>query len=111
MKALDYLDECLGTINLSKIDLFQSGDLNVNLLDKTSESYKKISFFFQSNSLTQYISSTTRNTDKSGSLFDLALSNSKFVSKAGTMEVHISDHQPIYIVHKKSRDTRDSVEF
>ena len=41
----------------------------------------------------------------------LAFSNSKFVSGAGTLEHFISDHQPIYLIHKKSRDKRESVEF
>ena len=111
VKALKYLDECLGSINLSKVDLFLLGDLNVNLLDKTSEAFKKTNFLFQSNGLTQYIDLPTRSTDKTKSLIDLALSNSKFVDQAGSLEVYISDHQPIYIVHKKKRDKRDSVEF
>ena len=111
MKALKYLDESLGAINLSKVDLFLIGDLNVNMLDKTTDVYKKTNFFAQSNGLTQYINSSTRCTDKTESLIDLALSNSKFVNQAGTMEIHISDHQPIYIVHKKKRDTRETVEF
>ena len=81
------------------------------MLDKTTDAYKKATFFFQSNGLTQYINLPTRTTNQSASLIDLALSNSKFISKAGTLELHISDHQPIYLVHKKARDKRDSVEF
>ena len=110
-KALKYLDECLGSINLSKVDLFLLGDLNINLLDKTTVAFKKFNFFSQSNGLTQYINMATRSNDKTTSLIDLALSNSKFVGQAGTIEIHISDHQPIYIVHKKARDKRESVEF
>ena len=110
-KALTYLDDCLKTINLFKTDVFIVGDLNVNYKNKSSPAYKKIKFFAQSNSLTQYIESTTRNTDKTNTLLDLALSNSKFINQAGTLEHFISDHQPIYIVHKKSRDKREKAYF
>ena len=110
-KAITYLDECLQTLNVSKTDLFILGDLNINYKNKSSPEYKKFNFFAQSNSLTQYINSTTRNTDKTKSLLDLAITNSKFVSHAGTLDLFISDHQPIYIIHKKGRDIRQSVEF
>ena len=65
----------------------------------------------QSNGLSLHISSTTRNTDKSKSLIDLALTNSKFISDSGTLNHFISDHQPIFIVHKKIRDQRHSESF
>ena len=59
----------------------------------------------------QYINSTTRNNDKTNSLLDLAITNSKFIQQAGTLELFISDHQPIFLVHKKGRDTRQSSKF
>ena len=110
-KAVKYLDDCLKTVNLGKVDMFMLGDFNVNYQNKSSPDYKKLNFFAQSNGLTQHIMNTTRNTDKTKSLIDLALSNSKFVSHSGTLEHFISDHQPIYIIHKKGRDTRQSEEF
>ena len=109
--ALDYLDDCLKAINMSKVNVFIMGDMNVNYKNKSSLNYKKLHFFSQSNGLSQYIKNTTRNTDKSKSLIDLALTNSKFVSKAGTLDLFLSDHQPIYIIHKKGKDVRDSVSF
>ena len=99
--AISYLDDCLKTINLSKIDVFLMGDMNVNYLNKSSLNYKKLKFFSQSNGFTQFINNTTRNTDKTNLLIDLALTNSKHISEAGTLEHFISDHQPIYIIHKK----------
>ena len=110
-KSIIYLDNCLKSFNLGKTDLFVLGDLNIDYKNKSSPKYKKFKFFAQSNGLTQYINSTTRNNDKTKSLIDLALTNSKFIQKAGTLEHFISDHQPIYIVHKKSRDRRQSVRF
>ena len=110
-KAIQYLEECVKTLNLSKVNMFMLGDLNINYKNKSSVAYKKLHFFSQSNGFTQYINSTTRNTDKSKSLIDLALTNSKFVSNSGTLEHYISDHQPIFIIHKKGRDTRKTVQF
>ena len=110
-KAVDYLDECLKTLNLSKLNLFIIGDLNVNYQNKSAASYKKLHFFMQSNGLSQFINTTTRNTNKSKSLIDLVISNSQFISRSGTLDHYLSDHQPIYLVHKKGRDSRQSVRF
>ena len=77
------------------------GDFNINYKNKKSPNHKKFDFFARSNSLTQYINSTTRNTDNTKSLIDLALSNPKFVIMAGTLDYFISDHQPIYIDTKR----------
>ena len=77
----------------------------------SSPNYKKLNFFAQSNGLSQHIKTTTRNTETTKSLIDLVLSNSKFVLKAGTLDHFISDHQPIYVVHKKGRDERPKVRF
>ena len=110
-KALEYLEDCLRTINLRKVNIFLMGDFNVNYQNKQSPEYKKFHFFIQSNSLSQHINTTTRNTDKSKSLLDLVLTNSKCVEEAGSLEHYLSDHQPIYIIHKKSRDKRESAKF
>ena len=110
-KAITYLEDSLRTFNLGKVNFFMLGNLNVNYKNKRSPDYKRLSFFVQSNGFTQHINSTTRNNDKSKSLLDLAVTNSKFISCAGTLEHFISDHQPIYLIHKKGRDIRPSAKF
>ena len=110
-KAILYLEECLSSLNLSKANLFILGDMNVNYKNKSAPNFRKLNFFLQSNGLTQCVHNTTRNTDKTKSLLDLAISNSNFVSQAGTLEHFISDYQPIFVLHKKGRDTRKSVNF
>ena len=92
-------------------DVFLLGDFNVNYKKKSSPNFRKFNFFAQSNGLTQFIKNTTRNTDKSNSLINLALTNSKFINQSGTLDYFIRDHQPIFIVHKKARDNRKSVTF
>ena len=110
-KATKYLDNCLKAVNLEKTDIFILGDMNINFKSRSTPNYKRVNFFAQSNGLTQFIKNTTRNTDKSKSLLDIAFSNSKFVSLSGTLNHFISDHQPLFLVHKKNRDKRKSVEF
>ena len=110
-KAILYLEECLLTLNLSKINLFVMGDMNVDYKNKSAPNFKKLNFFFKSNGLEQHVLQTTRNNERTKSLLDLAVSNSNFVSTAGVLNHFISDHQPIYILHKKGRDTRKSVGF
>ena len=45
-KAISYLDDCQKTLNLSKIDLFLMGDLNINYKNKKSPDYKRLNFFY-----------------------------------------------------------------
>ena len=110
-KAIAYLDNCLKNIDLGRNNVFLLGDMNVNYKNKGSPNFKKLNFLAQSNGLTQYINTTTRNTNKTNSLIDIAFSNSKFISLSGTLNHFISDHQPIYLVHKKARDTRPKEQF
>ena len=111
VKTISYLEKCIQSLNLSKTEVILLGDLNVNYVNKSSPSYKKFNFFAKSMGLIQHISTTTRNTDKSKSLIDLALTNSKFIQSSGTLNHFISDHQPIYVLHKKERDNRPKAEF
>ena len=107
-KAISYLEECILTLNLCKTEVFLLGNLNVNYKNKSSPNFRKFNFFAKSTGLMQHINMTSRNTDKSKSLIDLALSNSKFIKSSGTS---ISDHQPIYVLHKKARVNRPTAEF
>ena len=91
-KAVSYLEDCVKLINTSKVNLFMLGDFNINLKNIASPGSKKLNFFIQSNGFAQHIKDTTRNTDKSNSLIDLAITNSKFINHAGTLEHYISDH-------------------
>ena len=110
-KAVKYLDECLLSFDLEKTEICILGDMNVNYKNKTSEEYKRLQFFAKSNGLSQVIQNTTRNVDKTNSLIDLILTNSIYVKEAGTLDLFLSDYQPVYLVKKKGRDSRPKVEF
>ena len=110
-KAFNHLENNLRSFNLSKTNIFILDDINVDYKNKKSPAYKKLHFFAKSNGLTQCIDTTTRVTEKSKTLIDLVLTNSKFIKSSGVLDHHISDHQPIYVVHKKGRDVRPTAEF
>ena len=110
-KALKYLNTCLKSINRSKSDLYILGDLNVDYSDKKAQSCKKLIFFENSNNLAQMIKGTTRVTRDSNSLLDLILTDDRDVSESGILEHMISDHQPIFAVKKKGRNTKASATF
>ena len=109
--ALDYLNACLHKLNRGKSSLYIIGDLNIDYLNKTSAAYKSLVFFEKSNQLQQIIQETTRNTDKSSTLLDIVMTDDRHVGKSGTMSMMLSDHQPIYVVKKKVRETRNSATF
>ena len=54
-KALEYLDDCLKSLNVSKLNMFLMGDWNVNYKNKQSPGYTQLNFFSTSNGLTQHI--------------------------------------------------------
>ena len=110
-EAISYLNSCLNLLNTSKNDIFLLGDLNVNYKNKLSPNYKALSFFENSNGLKQLIKDTTRNTDKSNTLIDLIMTNAKRISDSGTLDSFISDHQPIFVIKKKPRQSSSKMEF
>ena len=110
-KAIVYIDDILQLFNLNKVEVYIMGDMNVNYKNKSSKDFKKLNFFIKANGFTQVIENTTRNTDKTKSLLDIVLTNSKYIERAGTLDHFISDHQPIFVIKKKKRDRRPKVEF
>ena len=100
-KAVKYIDDCVREFDLNKLEIFIMGDSNMNYKNKTLKEYKKVNFLTQSNGLSQVINNTTRNTDKTKSLLDLIITNSKYIKVAGTLNHYISDHQPVFAIKKK----------
>ena len=109
--AIEYLEECLQVFDTEKTEICLMGDVNVNYKNKTSREYKKLKFFVKSNGFSQVIENCTRNSDKTTSLLDLIITNSTHVKEAGTLDHFLSDHQPVFMVKKKSRDVRPTVKF
>ena len=92
----------------SKVHSFLLGDLNVNFKNRTSSAFTKVNFFAQSNGLCQYIKKTPREILIRPDLCWTLPSRIRTVGTSGTLEHFISDHQPVFFIHKKGRDKRDS---
>lgn len=59
-----------------------------------------------SNNLTQHITTHTRITNKGSSLIDHVYSNTSNISAAGTININISDHLPVFISRKKLKEEK-----
>ena len=88
-----------------KDEVLIMGDFNVDYQNQKSANYKKLKFFEKANSLEQKIGTTTRNTRSSKTLLDIALTNIKYIKTAGALDSFLRDHQPIFILKKKQKDT------
>ena len=95
----------------SKVNLFIMGDINIDYLNKTAVAYKSLAYFERSNQLNQFISETTRNTNKTNTLLDIIMTDDINVGKSGTLDLMLSDHQALYVVKKKARELRNSASF
>ena len=104
-QAIKTIEEGLTSLPKSNEEVILLGDFNVDYKNAKSLNYKKIKFFERSNSLEQKICTTTRNTKTSSTLIDLAFTNMKFIKEAGTLDSFLSDHQPIFLLKKKKRNS------
>lgn len=97
--------------NLSEYELYITGDWNIPYNDTQTQGYTKIQNFALKYGLDQLIKSPTRCTYNSANILDLILTNCKCIKVAETSEISLSDHQPTYIIRKKSKTTIEKVEF
>ena len=109
--ALYALNKSIMSKNLQRNDIFILGDFNINYKNKNSPNFKKLAFSESSNSLKQVIHRATRVSHKNNSILDLILTNSKYISGAGTLDTFISDHQPIFILKKKTKSQAEEIKF
>ena len=87
------------------------GDFNVNYLTKRTPDTKKLISWQNRHGFTQQIRTHTRNSKSSRSLIDLIMTNMDYCTSAGVIDLHLSDHQPVYMIKKKPRDNRGDTNF
>ena len=110
--GLDFLARALAhETNLHKKEIVILGDFNINYRAKSSADTKKLLAWQNRLGLTQYIKNNTRSSRTSVSTIDLIFTNMDHCTTAGVINLHISDHQPVFIVKKKMRDIRKKVVF
>ena len=110
-QAIKLIGKDIAALKKIKEEMVILGDFNVDYKNMKSPNYKKVKFFEKANSLDQVINTTTRNTQTSCSLLDIAFTNMKHIQAAGALDSFLSDHQPIFILKKKSRNEGKTDQF
>ena len=110
-KFLEYIEQCLGTMNLGNKDLIICGDVNIDVLDKANISTKKLTEFITQTGLSNYIKAPTRYSSTRNSCIDHIYSNSDIILDSGVLDVNISDHELVYIIRKRSKTVHTKGEF
>ena len=106
-EALELLNDALDQIaSLARMELILLGDFNADVSTKGTPVAQKIKQFEAEQQLQQLILSPTRFSAKGHTTIDLAFSNIKYCSDAGTINYNISDHKLIYLIKKKPRNCK-----
>ena len=87
------------------------GDFNIDMSVKDSPQAKKVASWQNKHGLVQVIKNKTRCAKNSSSIIDLMFTSIDDVFESGVVDLHISDHKPIYLVKKKSKDCRKTTSF
>jgi hypothetical protein len=94
IEAVDQLDRALRAIpNLDKYEIPIMGDLNIDYKTKLQPPTGNLEQFAMVHNLKQMINQPTRGT--TARTIDLAFTNIKYCTGAGTISYNISDHKPI----------------
>ena len=91
---------------LTNYDLWLMGDFNIDFLKRQGVNTKKLYEFIRINGLKQHITEPTRLTGFGRACIDFIISNIDVdnIVSCGTLNDVISDHLPVYICVKKSRN-------
>ena len=108
-KLIAYLKLLLKDIDTNNREVWIVGDFNIDWLKRNDPDTVKLMQFCKTQGLEQLIKSITRPNKSKGSLIDLMITNSNFVSKAGVLDDMIADHYTIYCVRKKMREKKEMI--
>ena len=104
--AIDLIDQSMQMMpNLDKYETLLMGDFNTDYAKKLPKT-NALKQFASTHELQQVITGPTRITPNTSTTIDLAFTNLKYCTKAGTLNYNISDHKPIYIIKKKPRTSK-----
>ena len=91
------LNNSIGIYRNHKCDIFVGGDFNIDIQRTNSIDTKKLVKFFKLIQLKQEICTVTR--PDSNAILDLIATNCDIIKESGTLDINISDHLPIFIIH------------
>ena len=105
------LDNIFTEIDLSKVELYLIGDMNVDMIDKQNEAYRKLIELTKPIGLRQLIKQPTRYSNARDSILDICFTNCDFIQKSGVCDINISDHQMILLTRKKKLKQKNKCTF
>ena len=110
-KFTQVLEGYFNEIDLSKFEIFLMGDMNIDLLDKRSDTSKKLINLIKPFGLSQLIKEPTRYSKDKNSLLDVFITNSNFILDSGVCDVNLSDHEMILLTRKKIKTSKLKCSF
>ena len=111
-EAINCLNKAISDIpHIERKDIVILGDFNVDVLDKRHRDVKSLKYFASVNGLSQLTDAPTRCTPTSDKAIDLIFTNMDYIAMSGTFELFVSDHQPVFLVKKKTKIKHLTVKF
>lgn len=86
------------------MDLLIFGDFNIDMMKQNHVDVKKVHNFMSAFSLSQKINECTRIEKNSRSLLDPIITNIRYVLSAKAYNINLSDHLPVVLIYKKTRE-------
>lgn len=80
------------------------GDFNIDYLGKKNSITTKLHKWEKDLFLPQVIKESTRICKTNSICIDLIFTDIRHIRQTGTVELHLSDHKPIFMIKKKSRN-------
>ena len=94
---------------VSRSEIWILGDFNMNYLIRNNLEIMNVNKFLKEYNLVQIITSLTRLSNRGGSCIYWIITNCQYVATGGILNDLLSDHFPVYVVKKKTRDRANKV--
>ena len=104
-----FLRNFVNTPQVIRSEIWIIGDFNMNYLIRNNLEIISTNRFLKEYNLRQIISVHTRLTNRGGSCIDWIITNCQYIEGSGILNDLLSDHFPIYVVRKKSREKINKV--
>ena len=114
-KVSEFIAELSSTVKkiqeTSHSEITILGDYNINYNLRHTQAFKQLKDFEREFNLSQEIKVSTRIAKSSSTCIDLICTNMEYIISKGTLDIHISDHLPVFIIKKKEKDRPQKSSF
>ena len=103
-ELLDRLSRILENVDLLRNEVYILGDMNIDYLCDATLKRLQVKNFESRFNIKQIIDIATRVTETTAKVLDWIYTNSDHIANSGTINHNMSDHYPVFIVRKKTRN-------